>query len=259
METLSEIYTPLAIAREEIRKRWDDPILEEKIGKFLQGDIPEFLRDKPKAYLAKHLISPNFNFFHYLESAKAVDLEPAMPEYQDDKFVSLNDDKYHLGKMFFYNGKGRNGGLKISTKTILDFNLADGRRFCDIKTIWGQALPDFHHQLTESLAPGSSQYIFDISGWMSRNGGSADFFYSHFFVLFLRNSILFENFLNKDKYQEFNKRVVIPSFEKIQNIFGIKPLVVPTVPFEIECDPYLWYYPGEAEKIVEDLFRGGVS
>jgi hypothetical protein len=53
--------------------------------------------------------------------------------------------------------------------------------------------------------------------------------------------------------------VVIPSFEKIQNIFGIKPLVVPTVPFEIECDPYLWYYPGEAEKIVEDLFRGGVS
>lgn len=250
--SMNEMYTSLEDAKEEVWRRWNDRELRKKVELFLHGDMPEFLNEAPKAYLAKHVVSPNFNFFYYLESAKKINLELAMPEYRDDKFVSLNKDKYHLGKMFFSSGKGEQSDIQLETRSVLDFKLSDGKKFREIRTVKGGEFIDFHHQLTEALVPGSIKRIFDISEWIERNGSSPKNFYLHFFSLFICNAVLFENFISKKGgYDEFNRKVVIPNFNKIKDIFGVKPLIVQTVPFEIECDPFLWYYPKEAEQIID--------
>lgn len=251
--SMSEMYTSLEDAKEEIWRRWNDRELRKKVELFLHGDIPDFLSEAPKAYLAKHIVSPNFNFFCYLESAKKINLELAMPEYRNDKFVSSNKDKYHLGKMFFSSdNRGKRGGIQLVTRSVLDFKLSDGKKFREIRTVQGGEFINFHHQLTESLVPGSTKRIFDVSEWIERNGSSPKNFYLHFFALFICNAVLFENFISKKGgYDEFNRQIVIPNFNKIRDIFGVKPLIVQTVPSEIECDPFLWYYPKEAEKIID--------
>lgn len=253
---IRSIYTSLEDAREEVWNRWNNHSLKARVQEFLSDDIPDFLMDSPKAYLAKHIVSPNLNFFHYLDSVKLIDLEPAMPEYRIDKFVTSNKDKYHLGKIYTSSDKGKRGGVQISTRLIIDMQSADGKRFCDIKTVYGGEFIDFHHFLIDALAPGYKKYIYDVSDWMRRHGRNSEDFYLYFFALFICNGVLFENFLNKQgKYDEFNKAVVIPSFKKITDIFGVSPLVVPTVPFEIECDTPLWYYPKETERVIDESFQ----
>lgn len=62
---LEDIYTPLKEAKEGIWRRWNDKELRAKVEEFLGGDVPEFLRDEPKAYLARQLVTPNFSFFRF--------------------------------------------------------------------------------------------------------------------------------------------------------------------------------------------------
>ena len=78
---IKHIYTPLSVAKEEVWRRWNDKDLRQKVEEFLNGDIPEFLQNEPKSYLARHVASPNFEFTRFLELAGEIDLNPVCPEY----------------------------------------------------------------------------------------------------------------------------------------------------------------------------------
>lgn len=245
---LTSIYTPLSVAKKEIWRRWNDKVLRKKVEDFLGGDVPEFLKDAPKAYLAKHVASPNLNFFEYFNLAGRIGLDTAIPEFRNDKFVSINDDKYHLGKMFLFGGNGRKGGLKIKTKVLIDFNLFEGKKFSEIKTFNGEGFIDFYHKMMEAAEPGICKNIFDISDWIERKGGNSEKFYRNFLALFICNAVLFENFLSKkEDDRKFSRNVVLNSFKEVSNFFGVKPLIVPTVPIEKENDFSLWCYPQKLE------------
>jgi len=248
LEEFKEIYTPLDQAKIEIWRRWNNQDLKIKVFDSLNEDIPDFLIDCPKAYLANHIASPNYNFLEYLKAAQKIGLSPVFPEYREDKFVSLNECKYYIGRLFIYRGIGKNGGEKMTIRRVIDFNESEGKKFNELKTIWGENFIDFHHRILDLLSRGASAGACDFSGWIARNGAVPCRFYDNFFKLFIRNAVLFENYLiNNEEERMFCREVVIPSFKKVWSLFGIKPLIVPTVSQKSENDLYWQYYPEKIE------------
>jgi len=249
---IESIYTPLSVARKEIQKRWEDKELKKKVDDFLGNDLPEFLKDNPKAYLARHLISPNYDFLKFLKMAESAEINFICPEFIKDKFVAKNVCKYHLGKLYFHDGKGKNGGDKISTLKVIDFNVSEGKKIEELKTLWGENFVEFHHRILGSLVPNIDKKLVDISSWFDKKGKTPEKFYVYFLALFLRNCILFENFLiNKDE-SNFTKKIVLPNIYKLEEIFGIKPLIVRLLPIEKEADQCWLSYPGFIRELVKN-------
>lgn len=238
---LDDIYTPLEEAKEEIWKRWNDKELKEKVEESLKGDIPEILQKSPRAILSRHLMSPNFELLHFLDLAKDLELEPIGLEYIQDKFVSVNEDKYYLAKLVFYEGIGKKGGRKLSFLKVIDIDLFDGKKFSGIKTLDGRNFIDFHHNLVQPYL--GMPDILDMSDYYKRNGGLASIYYKYILSLYICYGVLVENFLLNDKYEDLTKNTLLPVFEKVKNYFGVKPLIVRLTPLENEEDLYWRYYP----------------
>lgn len=251
---LDEIYTPIEEAKEEIKKRWEDKELQKKVDDFFNNDIPDFLQDSPKAYLARHVATPNFEFFEFLKLADNIKMDYVVPEYRHDKFHPANSMKYHLGRVFLHNGKNKNGEHSIEAETIIDFNSSNGKRIDEVETLWGEKLIDFHHRLLKEEDVHSSFKLYDISDWIKKMGSSPEKFYLYFLALFIRNGILFENFLTNGEERMFTSKNVIPYIEILQKRFGYKPLIVRLVPKESEEDIYwMCYNRGIKKNIKNDI------
>ncbi len=251
---LENFYTPLAEAKKEIQRRWKDKELRKKVEDFLDGDVPEFLGRDPKAVIVRYVISPDIELHHFFDLAKEADLKPACVEFTDDKFVAGNSDKYHLCKLFFHNGNGKNGGAKISTKSVVDFNKFEGIKFNKMKTLWGEDFVDFHHHISHGALPNTKNQIHDFSNWFKKGiAKSKRYYYAHYLSLFLCHGILFENFLTNEEEIEFSIKKVIPSFNMIEKKFGLKPLIVPLTPVGEENNLYWWCYPEHIKKFMRFL------
>jgi uncharacterized protein YneR len=73
-------------------------------------------------------------------------------------------------------------------------------------------------------------------------------FYYNFFLLVTCYGILFENFLvSSGSEGNFTKNIVLPVFDKIYQVTGVKPLIVPIPPMEIENEDF-WYFHDEKIK-----------
>jgi hypothetical protein len=250
-EEVLKIYTPLSIAKREIRKRWADEKLRKKVADFLGGDIPDFFKDKPIACSVRSIISPDFEFLFFLRIMKEFKMEFACLEYAGDKFTSSNEDKYHFGRMFFDNGKGKKGGNKIVTRKIIDFNSCEGKSVNKLKTVWGENFVEFHHRMLNKIAPESVSNVYDFSSWLKRRGKDAKSFYVYYLALFICHGILFENFFAKGNEESFTRKIVIANVKKLENMFGVKPLIVPLTPIDDEEDLYWYCYPGNLLKEIK--------
>jgi len=263
--SVEDIYTPLSVAKEEIWRRWNDKELRKKVEDFLGGDLPEFSKKGPCATLVRDVVSPTKEFCYFMDLAKQIELEPACVEYLDGKFVAKNLNKYYLGKMFFHNGVGKKGGDRIDTLKVINFNKEEGKKIKKIKTLWGQNFCQFHCELAKKMFPNVDlNNVSDISEWFNKHRGMSEYYYLHYLALFLVHGVLFENFITKNGEKEFTKNKIIPSFYKLQEIFGIKPLIVPIASIEDECELYWWYYPQSAKEMVNSLnknetFQAGVN
>lgn len=246
---IKEIYTPLSVAKKEIWKRWNDKELRKKVEDFLGGDVPEVLQKKPRATLVRHVATPNIELSYFLDLAKEINLNPIYLEYSKDRFVAKNKNKYYICKFYIYNGKGKKWGDKVHTVKIVDFNTSEGKKFINIKTLWGERFIDFHHRILNIFSP--EIRTFDISNWLNKRGLKSDIFYTHYLSLFVCHGVLFENFLNSGKEKEFTVKIVLPSLKRIENIFGIKPLIVPLDPIEDEANLYWYYYPQKIKMILD--------
>jgi hypothetical protein len=241
---VSEMYTPLSVAKKEIWRRWNDKELRKKVEDFLGKDLPEVYKRKPKCSFFRFITTPNLEFQLAYDMAKLENLELVFMEFLSDKFCTRNQDKLYLGKMVFYHEKnGENESIK-HRKKVIDIEKCENKCFKDIKTLWGEDFIKFHRRLT------SKKYgkikNFDVSNFKT-NGENAYEVYLKVFSLFVCNGILFENYFvssNKDE-RKFTSDVIIPAFKKINEIFGIKPLIVPLV--NREEDGYLFwqFYPDD--------------
>lgn len=247
------IYTPLEDALKELAKRRKDAGLEKKVMEILNYDLPEPFKVRPRAVIFRQLITPNYEVRRFANLTENLndELQPLFFEYLEDKLVAQNDWKYSLAKMKFYFGKGKKNGVKIHRTNVIDFNKFNGKRTCDIETLWGESLVDFHHKLFDSNFSQTKSYFFDGSKWLTKNGTSAAKHYKAFLDLFIRDGILFENFMLDQKELQFSRDVFLPAFIEVIKKTGKKPLIVALEPTEIEGDEFWLCHTAETEIEIE--------
>ena len=239
---VESMYTTLSEAKAEVWKRWNDKELRKKVEEYL-GEIPEVFRHEPRAAISRSIITPNQELFYFLDLAESVGLKPIGFEGVEDKFCTKNLDKVSLGKLSFC------GDVKSGFKesyvckkdvSVIDLMKSDGKRFCDIETLWGENLVDFHHRLLKNHNSGIETFD-DFKWFTSKNKkNSSNEYYDNFLSFFLCYGILFENFHANGKEKSFTDEVIVSSFKKIEELFNIKPLIVPLVPIDDEKQLRYW-------------------
>ena len=250
-KSLIDIYTPLSEAKEEIWRRWNDKELRKKVEEFLNHGILKKFEDAPKAVLSRYIATPNFELLYFLDSARTIDLEPLCFEYYDDKFVGKNDLKYYLCKLYFDMGEGKRGGRKTDCFKVVDFDKLEGKRFSDIRTLENKSLIDFHHDMLSKIDQNINFQTIDFSDWFNKTRNESEYYYLYYLALFLCHGILFENFLVNKEEKDFTENKVLPSFYKLEEMFGVRPLIVPLSYFADEAHQHWQHYPESFKKHIK--------
>ncbi len=247
------VYTPLSEALKILEERRNDKELMKKVEDFLQGDVPECLKgDDNFAIHFRQIATPNFDSEFFLSLAVDNNLKPIFFEYFDDKFTSNNSFKHSLGQLRVHDGIDKNGDYKREKITIVDFAREDGNKLKDINTLWGESLINFHHNLFDLYPTQKKDIMFyDLSSWLKRHGSLALNYYKYFFSLLIKDGILFENYLTQGPEGDFSKKYVLPSIEFIWKEFGVKPLIVPIPPMDVEEDEHWISYNVKIKELIK--------
>lgn len=239
-----DIYTSLQVALSEIEERRRNPVLLEKIRKFF-GDSPppkEF-GDSPRIVLVRYVMSPTFEYSYFLNMSKGLRFKPLFLEFSDDKFVAKNPEKYSLCKMSFYTHKASGEKRVTSNTKVVNFNKDEGKPLSEIVTKNGEKLVDFHHRLLKESGGYIPGTLVDFSTWFRKSTQlSKEYYYLYYLALFLVNGILCENFLLNKTESSFTKGKVVPAFDKLTKMFGVRPLIVHLAPRDTSEDPFWEYY-----------------
>ncbi|MGB8815734.1 MAG: hypothetical protein WCC74_00640 [Minisyncoccia bacterium] len=250
---LDDIYTLLGDAKKELKRRRKDPVLKKKIEDYLGENLPEVLKNEPRAMFFRAVLTPNFETKYFLDIAEIIGFKPVCIELCNDHFCTMNKDKVHLGKLVFLHKSGGKGCDLIRKKIIIDFHKSEKKSFQEIKTFNNKSFVEFHHNLYKKQYEGIMD-IFDASILKKKCENAKDL-YEKIFTLCLVNGVLFENFIAKENEHEkkFSENVVLPAFESVYKKFNLKPLVVPLLPLkDEEKESWIWY-PGHLEKETDFL------
>lgn len=237
------MYTDLVQAKEEILMRRNNLDLIKQVEKHFILPMPEF-PEIPCAILARQVATPNYEYMRFVELAKKIELPPIVWEYTGDIFFRQNREKRRLAKMVFYYGLGKKGGRKTKNKEIIDFGRCEGQPMDCMRTLWGENFVEFHHRLFNS---NDRCEMIEGTRLVKSIGGGARRYYGYFLACFICHGILFDNFLNSGQETDFTKKIVMPAFKMLEDMFGAKPLIVKLLPSESENDEYWTYYPDSLE------------
>lgn len=230
-----EVYTPIVEILAELEKRKNNRLLAQKVKEFW-GEIPNFLKSENArhAFFSRPIITPNTELKYLLDIIPLFGLSPFFLEYPS-KFVLRNQDKRSLAELCFIKDFDKNPRAKRECLRIVDFKKWEGKNLTDVETIWGENLRSFHRTLLFDEVPEVVNNIVDFSEWFNIARQENGFYYLKFLSLFIRNGVLFENFLGNDADENsFFQEKVAPSFKKATEIFGVKPLIFPLLPIRDE-------------------------
>ena len=232
------VYTPLSEAIKILEERQKNKELIKKIEKLLNNKIPEpFSKLNKYGVSTKQIATPNHDTKWFVKLTKEFGLRAVFSEYYDDKFTSNNGFKHSLGQIHICSGVYKNEEDKFEKMTILDFNKYNGKKLKNIFTFWNQPLIDFHRELfaIEGLET-KDLFFFDASEWLKILGGKAEKYYEKDLLLYICHGILFENYITTGKEGEFTKKILLPAIKNVIELTGLKPLIVPIPPMDIEED-----------------------
>ena len=237
------VYTPLSEAIKLLDERRKDPELMAKVEKLLKGDIPEILKNKKCGVLGRQIATPNHESERFISITQDNNLCPVFFEYYEDKFSSRNEYKHSLGQLRIMEKVNKKGYQNVEKLTIVDFNKYGSKKLREVKTRWNESLIDFHRKLFTAYGYNVNDlYFYEASKWYKDNGGKPIDYYINLFSMFTCFGIYFENFLTlTDSEGDFTKNIVLPALEKVINLVGVKPLIVPLAPLDLEADN-LWYH-----------------
>jgi len=251
----SHLYTEPRIALWDLHQRRKDTVLKETVRQNLGAPAEEILKKftQPRALFFRQVATPTHEMIRFLKLAKQMKLKPLILEYYDDKFVSSeNRSKRLLGKMPIYQYTGSDGRDMVEYETVCDFNTATGKEFSEITCFSGEGLIPFHHRLFQKITGlNPKTCCFDASDWFRSSGDNADEYYEPFFTLFIRDAIVFENFMPLRSENAFTKTVIIPTFEKLKKQYGVAPLIVRLLPENEEMRLFWDSYPRKTGKYLE--------
>jgi hypothetical protein len=237
----NNIYLSLDNARSEIEKRWGDEKLKKKIESVLIGKggmIKVFLNCKPQSVIWRSMLSPDNGFDFYYQSSNYLGCGVAPMEYLDDKFVTINEEKKALSKIRLNLENNKKGYVEL-----VEYNNQEGKSLQDIVLKNGGRLHEFHQNLFRRNY--DNLIITDISQWCKNIGNAKDYYY-YYLLHFICHGVLFECFsLEIDSEDVFTNEVIIPAIERIENDFGIKPLIVRLYPEnQTKDEDFYWFsYP----------------
>lgn len=252
-DQIPDFYTPVEKVKAELERRWSDKALRQRVEQFLGPNLPDFFKERPRSFLVRCVASPDNEFFNFIKQSREIGLSPAVIDYPRDKFVAKNTDKYALCKMHFFDPRAKTFKETPFVK-LIDFNKFEGKAFKDISTLWNLSLVDFHHELLKRASSDSVE-VFDFSEWFFSTRYLSEFYYLYYLGLFMCHGVLFENMLLSEDERAFTLEKVAPSFRKLEEMFGVKPLIVPVTPVDSEDDFFWWAYPEGAKSQVEGLIR----
>jgi hypothetical protein len=255
------ILDPFA-AMEELERRQKDPLLKKKVEEYLSGDIPEYFKDGPILYLARHIVTPNFETLRFIHLMRQLGLKTVVSQDSKGMFVPYNQVKKALCKLPIchrVSQKGKKLNEHYENVTIVDFDEADGRTFSEIKTLWGEGLIDFHTRLfTELLGKDGDIERPDDAEWIDRHHRESLLaHYKHLLALFLVHGIFFENYDMHDKHEAyFVKNILRPAYLFVEKKFGYRPLIVQIYPTTFESGRFWLSYPKRVLDIVRESMKG---
>jgi len=239
--------TPYPTALQEIGRRSKDLELRKRVEDYLGGDVPSYFGTAPVLYLARHIATPNFETLRFMHLLQPLGLPIIISQDTKDLFSSRNAMKRALCKMSICERITSSGGQTSEhyrNKTIVDFSTAQGKPLCDITTIWGENLVDFHARLFSTLS-GAEPHFVDDSEWIDRNGrGNLLAHYKKFLALFIVHGVLFEDYVIEDSEEEYFVREILgPAFLYVEEKFGVRPLITQLVPSSVESVRFWMSYP----------------
>jgi hypothetical protein len=253
-----DIYTPIEEAGEIIRKRWANKNLREAVEKKLHGDIPEILKNGPQGVLGRCVCTPDMEFERFLELCNKAVLKPVGFEYVKDKFYHGNFTKYALTNLPFSSGLDKNLKNIVRREKIIDFEYAKGKtlRMCDLKTLWGENLVDFHHFFLQKMFSVMKDRVIDTSDWFPKTANRTESYYNLVLLLSLCHIVLFDDFDLLKEEDEFTNKIVIPIMGKVENDFGFKPIIVKISKVgEHDKDPFWWCYSEKAKRVMDNHIK----
>lgn len=255
------VYTA-ANLQNEVKKRRGDACLRKRVEEYV-GEIPEVFQELPRAVLARHVATPNMESIRFAEMVQHIGLQPLWWQYSTDRFVTkAKRCKVSLGKIQILNGETtlekniseieammrENRNMAVKTIRIIDLRVAEGKPINQILTKDGENLVLRHTRAFRKIFPDAE--VWEATEWMKRFGEKAKDYYSYFLALFICHGVLLENFLMDEEEKDFTVNTVLPTIEKLQRLFGVKPLISPLLPLESE-ESDIWHsYPSH---LLEDL------
>lgn len=233
------VYTPLSEALKILDERMKDKILRSKVEKLLDNNIPDVMKNNDKlGFQFRQVATPNHDCQWFIKLTKEHGLKTILCENHEDKFTSNNSFKHSLGQISVHNGVNKKGEYMVEKINIIDLVENDGKSLKNITTLWSEPLVDFHRKLFSLYDFTEGVHFCDMSRWFKDNGANASEYYKKLFLLFVCHGILFENFLTTGTEGEFSKNIVLPALENTIKLTGLKPLIVPIPPMDIEDDNF---------------------
>jgi len=165
--------------------------------------------------LFRHVATSNYEISRFAIAADALpELQPLILEYTGDQFNNRNEWKYYLGRLRFQKGLDRHGQSIVEHLSVIDFTASANRPLVELRTHWGE--PWSISTMTSSIG---SSLSFGARRWTSRlaqaQRSAAKDYYKAFLTLFVRDAILFENFLLDAKELSFTREIVLPAILEI--------------------------------------------
>ena len=246
------VYTPLSEALILLEQRQQDINLIKKVEKLLDGDIPLPLQKIGKhAVQFRQIITPNNEAKHFLKTTESFDIIPVMMQYNKDKFSSNNSFKRSLGQLMIQGKVNNHDEYIIEKISVMDFNKHNGKKLTDVVTHWNEPIIDFHKRLFDNCNFKNTDCLFfESSDWVKKHGQTPEDYYKQFLLLFTCYGILFENFLIDGEDALFSKNIILPAIESVMNLTGVKPLIVPIGPLDMDNDNYWFYYNSDVKSII---------
>lgn len=185
-------------------------------------------------------ITPNIEINRMISVCDTLDIEPIFFDNPCDKFSCLSRTKYRLAKMVFLLGYNKSGSVNTETKKIINFDNAEGKPLQSIQTTFHKNLIEFHKDIFKRKYPAYQNNILDIATLIKKNNTKE--VYTYLFNLSIEDAIFIENFSLHSKEKEFLRTVVFPTFFSVWKKTGLKPLLVPSEPLDIEQEEFWLYY-----------------
>jgi len=246
--TADALYTSLHEAVVELKERRHNQELCSIVADFHRACPPTFMDGGPFACLFRQIITGDNEIKRFLELSRASGLPPLGMSFTEDRFHAENLDKKCLAMLPFWD---RHQERMLNIVGVLQ----NGFALKDITCRNGMSLVKFHRHLLEHQHPGFSRHVSDMSDWAKAVSG-AHFDYFPFLALFLTGGILFENFQTEDEEETaFVHERTIPAFEKVERMFGVRPLIVRLFADEEVADPKWWRYPDELYPVAKALLH----